>query len=59
MMDRKYYENGDITTIVEFRWAGYGINAQSVYDKIITTFSVADGIIKNCEIVPYKKFCRK
>jgi len=54
----KYYENGDITTIIEYQFIGYGINAQSVYQKIITTFSIARGVIKNREKQPVKCFYR-
>lgn len=54
----KYYENGDITTVVEFVASGYGLNAQTVYHKFITTFTIADGIIKDREYVPCKVFCR-
>lgn len=54
----KYYENGEITTKVEFVFSGYGINAQSVYHKFITTFSIADGAIKDREYIPCKVFCR-
>lgn len=54
----KYYENGNITTKVEFVFAGAGLNAQSVYYKFITTFSIEDGVIKDREYVPCKVFCR-
>lgn len=27
----KYYENGDVTTKIEYRFVGNGINAQSVW----------------------------
>lgn len=54
----KYYENGDIITEVVFKPSGYGLDAQMVYHKIVTTFSIADGIIKDREYVPCKVFCR-
>lgn len=43
-MNTKYYENGDKTTIIEYRFVGYGLNAESVYQKIITVYSIADGV---------------
>ena len=39
-METKYYENGDITTIIYYRFVGYGIHAQAIYRRIITTFSI-------------------
>ena len=42
----KYYENGDKTTKIEYQWIGYGLDAQSVYKKIITVFSIEEGVIK-------------
>ena len=54
----KYYENEGITTIVKFVFAGHGIDAQEVYSKRITTFSVSDGVIKDNEYIPCKAFFR-
>ena len=42
---KKYYENGDITTIVELVFCGYGIHAQSIFGKFVTTFSIEKGVI--------------
>ena len=57
-METRYYENGDITTKVEYKWVGYGLDAQSVYCKFITTFSIAKGVIKNREYVRANCFYR-
>ena len=48
---KRFYENGDVSTVVEFFPVGYGINAQTVYAKRITTYTIADGIIKDGEYV--------
>ncbi len=34
----RYYENDGITTKVEWKFVGYGIDAQAVYSKSVTTF---------------------
>lgn len=52
------YENSDITTIVDFVFVGYGLNAQAVFAKRITTYSISDGIIKNNEYIPAKCWYR-
>ena len=57
-MERKYYENGDITTVIDYRFVGYDMNANPVYRKIITTFSIADGVIKENEPQSVKCFYR-
>ena len=57
-MNTKYYENGEITTIVRYRMIGHGINAQQVYQRIVTTFSIARGIIRDNEPQPVKCFYR-
>ena len=57
-MERKYYENGDITTVIDYRFVGYDSNAKPVYRKIITTFSIADGVIKENEPQSVKCFYR-
>lgn len=44
-MKTRYYENGDKTTIIEYRWVGYGKDAKSVFQKIITVYSIAEGVI--------------
>ena len=54
----RYYDNGDITTKVEFVYSGQGINAQEVFHKFITTFSIARGVIIDREYVRCKVFCR-
>lgn len=54
----KFYDNNDITTKVEFVFSGYGKDCEKCYHKFITTFSIADGIIKDREYVPCKVFCR-
>ena len=54
----KYYENKDITTKIEFKMVGYGIDAQAVYCKFITTFSIANGIILNRKFVAANCFYR-
>ena len=54
----KYYENGDITTVVEKVFVGYGLNAQPVYAKRVTTFSIAQGPIKENELIPAKCWYR-
>ena len=56
--DVRRYENGDVTTKVIFVRCGYGINCQSVYYKIVTTFSIAAGAIRYRQIVPCKVFYR-
>ena len=53
----RYYENGDITTKVQYIPVGHGRNAETVYKKHITVFSIANGIIKD-EIIPCKVFYR-
>lgn len=45
-MNAKYYENENKITKIEYEWVGYGINAESVYKKIITVFTIAEGIVK-------------
>ena len=57
-MNTKHYENGDITTIINYRFVGWGLDAQSVYQKIITTYSIAEGVIKNEEPQPIKTWYR-
>jgi len=54
--ETRFYENGEISTKVEFITVGYGINAQSVYGKRITTFSISDGVIKDGEYISPKCF---
>lgn len=54
----KTYENGDKTTIVEYKAIGHGLNAQTVYQRIITVYTIADGIIKDHEPQPVKVFYR-
>ena len=54
----KYYENGNITTKIEFQHVGYGLNAQKVYCKFVTTFSIPRGVIKNREYCPPQCFYR-
>ena len=48
-MKTKYYENGDITTIIYYRFVGYGMDAQPIYRRIITTFSISRGVIRENE----------
>jgi len=48
-MNTRYYENGDVTTIIEYRFVGYGKDAQAVHQKIITTYSIAEGVIRDKE----------
>ena len=48
-MKTNYYENGEITTIVNYRFVGYGTDAQAIYRRIITTFSISRGIIRENE----------
>ena len=57
-MKTKYYENGDKTTIIEYRFVGYGLDAQAVYQKIITVYSIAEGIIRDKERQPIKAWYR-
>jgi hypothetical protein len=57
-METKYYENGDKTTIIEYRWVGYGKDAKSVFQKIITVYSIAEGIIRDKERQPIKAWYR-
>lgn len=60
MKDTKYYENENgITTVIDYKFIGNGINANSIYQKIITTFSIADGIIKFKEPQTVKCFYRQ
>jgi len=56
--DVKFFENGDITTKVTYVMTGYGINAQQVWGKRITTFSISDGVIKDNEWISPKCFYR-
>ncbi len=51
MKQTRHYENGDITTIIEYVFAGYGLNAQGVYGKRVTTYSIADGVIRDGEYI--------
>lgn len=57
-MRTRYYENGDKTTIVRFKFVGYGVNAQPVYQKIITVYSISDGVLIDNEPQPVKVFYR-
>ena len=57
-MKTRYYENGDKTTIVRFRFVGYGIDAQPVYQKIITVYSISEGVLVDNEPQPVKVFYR-
>ena len=57
-MNTRYYENGDITTIVEYRFVGYGKSAKPVYQKIITTYSIARGVIRDKERQSIKAWYR-
>lgn len=57
-MNRKFYENGEYTTVIDYKFIGYGINSQAVYQKILTVFSIANGIIKENEPQPVKAFYR-
>jgi hypothetical protein len=57
-MNTKYYDNGDKTTIIEYRFVGYGLDSQSVYQKIITTYSIAEGVIIDHEPQPIKTWYR-
>jgi len=57
-MNTKYYENGDKTTIINYRFVGYGLNAQSVYQKIITVYSITEGVIIDREPQPIKTWYR-
>ena len=55
---KKYYENGNITTIVEYVFCGYGIDAQSIFGKFITTFSIEKGVILDRKYVSPSCFFR-
>lgn len=57
-MNKQYYENGDITTVIDYRFVGYDLNAKPVYQKIITTFSISNGVIKDSEPQSVKCFYR-
>jgi hypothetical protein len=57
-MKTQYYENGDKTTVVKYKFVGYGIDAQPVYQKIITVYSISDGILIDNEPQPVKVFYR-
>lgn len=57
-MNTRLYENGDIITKVEFVFSGYGINAQAVYHKFVTTFSISEGVIDYRKYYPCKCFYR-
>jgi hypothetical protein len=58
MKKPKTYENNGITTVIEYRWVGYGKDAQSVYQKIVTTYTIAEGIIIDHLPQPVKVFYR-
>ena len=58
IMKTRYYENDEVTTKIDYRFIGYGLNTEAVYQKIITTFSIADGILKDSEQQTVKGFYR-
>lgn len=53
-----YREHGDTTTKITYIAVGYGIDAQTVYGKRITTFTVADGVKRNDEYIAPTCFYR-
>jgi hypothetical protein len=48
----RYYENGDITTRVQYHFAGYDRNGKPVYGRDIVVFSIARGVILDTRIAP-------
>ena len=54
----KYYENGELTTKVTYKFVGWGIHAQPIYRKVVTIFSIANGVIKENESQSVKCFYR-
>lgn len=54
----KYYENNDISTKIEWKFVGHGSDAQAVYCKFVTVFSIADGVILDRKYVAPKIFYR-
>ena len=55
---KRIYENGNVSTMVEFIPVGYGVNSQVVYAKRVTTYTIAEGIIKDREYIAPKAWYR-
>ena len=54
----KHYDNGEISTKIEYHFAGYGRNARAIYGKYITIYSIAKGIIIDRQYIAPNCFYR-
>lgn len=51
--EKEYSEKRGVTTVASYKFAGFGIDAQAIYSKYETRFSIARGVIEEDKFKGY------